>query len=125
MPRKSKSITQISYPEVRRMVADGFDGWLAAADQLLTWTLALSPAVLGVAAAPLLGLFDLKSDVVRQVGDLARKLAGRRDDFLRRGESLAAAHLLITYTAFWSAVEDVFGRVDADITLTAPSAVPS
>ncbi|MEU7874048.1 ATP-binding protein [Dactylosporangium sp. NPDC049140] len=111
MTRKSKPITAITYAEVRRMVADDQPALLAAADRLITASLLLAPAVLGPLAVPLLGLFDLKSDAVRLAGDLARGLARRGEGFLHRSESLAAAHLLITHTAFWAAADGELGEL--------------
>ncbi|WP_433045184.1 NACHT domain-containing protein [Dactylosporangium sp. CS-033363] len=111
MPPRSKPVTAITYADVRRMVADEPPALLAAADGLITASLALSPVVLGHLAVPLLSLFDLKSDVVRLAGDLARRVARRGERFLDRSESLAAAHLLITHTAFWAAADDELGEL--------------
>ncbi|MFI5910520.1 NACHT domain-containing protein [Dactylosporangium sp. NPDC051541] len=118
MARKSKPITTITYRDVRRIVIEYDEVMLAAVDGLITAVLVLSPAALGLGAIPLLGVFDLKSDVVRRIGNLAARLAGRHGGFLARSESLAAGHLLITYTAFWAAAGEELGPLLADRELT-------
>ncbi|MBP1782072.1 hypothetical protein J3R08_001922 [Micromonospora sp. HB375] len=87
-------------------------------DKLFSVGLILSPAVLGQAAVPLLALFDMKSDMVKTVSDLARKVAGSGEDFLSRSQSLASAHWLITYTAFFSAASDSLGNAFNELGLT-------
>jgi NACHT conflict system protein len=87
-------------------------------DRVFSAALILSPVVLGPAAVPLLALFDMKSDLIRHAGDLVRKITGRRDDFLDRGRSLAAAHFFITYTAFFTAMESALGEFLGSVRLT-------
>ncbi|GIM96932.1 NACHT domain-containing protein [Paractinoplanes toevensis] len=87
-------------------------------DRVFSAALILSPVVLGPAAVPLLALFDMKSDLIRHAGDLVRKITGRRDDFLDRGRSLAAAHFFITYTAFFTAMESELGEFLSSVRLT-------
>src|SRR5687767_13999863 len=106
--------TTVTYADVRRMVAEAAadNAVIGAVDRIMSVSLLVAPLVPGVGAgaAQLLGLFDAKHELVRRANELVRALAGRRGGFLERSESLAAGHLLITYTAFWSAVEERLGR---------------
>src|SRR5258706_12469850 len=108
---RRKATTQTDYRDVRRLVTDsGADRTvIGVLDKLFSASMLVAPVVLGPAALPLLGLFDMKNDLILRANEVARGLAGRKGHFLDRSESLAAAHFLITYTAFWSAVDDTFG----------------
>ncbi|MEV4719716.1 ATP-binding protein [Micromonospora noduli] len=91
-------------------------------DKLLSAGLILSPVVLGPAALPLLALFDMKTEMIRSVSDLARRIAGSGDDFLTRSQLLASAHCLITYTAFFDAARDSLGGMWREFSLTSEEA---
>ncbi|GIE99371.1 NACHT domain-containing protein [Paractinoplanes rishiriensis] len=78
---------------------------VTAVDRLTSAALILSPLVLGPASVPLLALFDMKSDLIRHAHDAVRAIAGYRGDFLARSRSLAAAHAMITYSAFFEAMD--------------------
>ncbi|WP_329109032.1 hypothetical protein OG792_10175 [Micromonospora sp. NBC_01699] len=112
--------TKVTYVEVRKLVADaGSDSAvIQAVDRLLSAGLILSPVLLGPAAVPSLGLFDMKNDLVLRANEVARKLVGRNGTFLERSESLAAGHFLITYTAFFSAYDEIVGPLLAPLKLS-------
>ncbi|MEV6350579.1 ATP-binding protein [Actinoplanes sp. NPDC051851] len=107
-----KTENEIGFKAVRRIVesVEPGGGAVEVVDRLFSAVLILSPVVLGpIAAIPLLALFDMKSDLIRQATDLAHRLAGTKGDFLDRSRSLAAAHWLITYSAYFEAWKSIAG----------------
>ncbi|MEV6303645.1 hypothetical protein AB0M02_29835 [Actinoplanes sp. NPDC051861] len=105
---RRKAENEIGFKAVRQIVESVSPGGGAVevVDRLFSAALILSPVALGPAGAiPLLALFDMKNDLVRHAIDIARKLAGTKGDFLDRSRALAAAHWLITYSAFFEALQ--------------------
>ena len=104
------SASEISFREVRKLVEDAFpqdSALLGAVDNLLGAVLVLSPVVFGPAALPALSLLGVKNELVKLGSAVIEKLASRTTSgFLEKHRQMAAVHCLITYTAFFEALED-------------------
>nr|WP_211765459.1 hypothetical protein [Kutzneria sp. CA-103260] len=83
-----------------------------ALDALSGALMVLSPAVLGVPAASVFGLFGAKNELVKAGKLLIRKMTGRvADDQLTRHDLLFSAYCLSCYTAFFEAVDRVLPEI--------------
>lgn len=100
---------EMTFRQVRDLVKNGGrdEELLGAVDKLLGAVLLLSPAVLGAAALPALGLIGAKNEIIKLAGGAVKKIArSSQPTFVDRGRHIVAAHCLLTYTAFFEALQD-------------------
>lgn len=108
----------VTYRQLKQLVERGTsDGRLiTAADHVISLAMWITSVALGPAGAVVLSWMDPKNQLVDLARTAARKIAGKRGgDFLDRGRRIATAHFLITYSAFFDAlnrtVPDLMARV--------------
>lgn len=99
----------MTFRQVRELVKDGTktEDLLGSVDKLLGAVLLLSPAAFGPTALPALGLIGAKNEIVKLAGGVVKKIAeSSKPSFVDRGRHIVAAHCLLTYTAFFEALQD-------------------
>ncbi|MGO1056851.1 NACHT domain-containing protein [Crossiella sp. CA198] len=111
------SATAITFAQVQKLVKRGGDSKLVAAVDRLA---GVGLLVFGVAVDPgALSLLGAKNEVSKLGQGVARKLLGRGDGgFLERARRMAAANYLITFTAFFDALEAQLPGFLAEVALT-------
>jgi hypothetical protein len=104
-------LTDITFAEIRNLVeADGDPRLIDGVDQFLGAAIVVGAAVSG--ASGILALLGVKNELVKTGRALVRKLARRsEEDFVGRYERMAAADVLLVYTAFFSAADEVLELV--------------
>jgi hypothetical protein len=114
--------SELTFREVRRLVEKGFRNdtdLLDAVDRLLGVALVLSPLALGPAALPALSLIGAKNELVKLGQYAVKKVAARGDgDFLETNRRMAAACCLITFTAYFDALQEALPSVLKQLGLT-------
>jgi hypothetical protein len=114
-------ITGISLRGVRELLADRQPGEAAfdAVDKLLDVVIALSPLALGPAALSLWTLFEPKAALMNAAKDVARRFTKAQPrDYLERARNMAAANCLLTYTAYFDALDHRIPDLMKELKLT-------
>ncbi|MBB4680807.1 NACHT domain-containing protein [Crossiella cryophila] len=111
------SATAITFAQVQKLVKRGGDSKLVEAVDRLA---GVGLLVFGVAVDPgALSLLGAKNEVGKLGQAAARKLLGRGDGgFLERARRMAAANYLITFTAFFDALDAQLPGFLAEVALT-------
>lgn len=116
-----RKTTEISISGVRKLLASessSSDGILEFLDNLLGAILALSPAIVGPAALPLLALIEPKNELMKAAKATIRKLSkAEQDNFTDRATRIAAANCLITFTAYFDTLARSFPEIMKDVGL--------
>ena len=97
-----------------------------AIDLLLGTAMVLSPLVLGPVGTPALALLGVKSELVKIGKRVYEKLTAKpeeEEDALKRSERMNLAYCLISYTAFFDALDEVLKAVRKDISLSAKASL--
>lgn len=113
----SDSATAITFAQVQKLVRQAGDSKAVEAVDRLA---AVGLLALGVAVTPgALSLLGAKNEVSKLGQAVARKLLGRGEgNFLARARRMAAANYLITFTAFFDALEAELPEFLAEVALT-------
>ncbi|MDX8147717.1 hypothetical protein SK854_36795 [Lentzea sp. BCCO 10_0061] len=114
---------EMTFRQVRELVKTGAKGeeLLGAVDKLLGAVLLLSPVMLGPTALPALGLIGAKNEIIKLAGGAVKKIAeSSKASFVDRGRHIVAAHCLLTYTAFFEALQDSLPDFVKAIDLSGP-----
>lgn len=118
----SDHVTGISLRDVRKLLEEKpiDDSALDAVDKVLDAAILLSPVVAGPAAAAVLfALIEPKNALVNLGREAIKKFAKPRpDDYLGQATRLAAANCLLTYTAYFDALEHRLPKLMRDVKLT-------
>ena len=115
------SITGISLREVRKLINDKSIGEsaLEAVDDLLGAVIVLSPLVAGPAALALLALIEPKNELVKITKNAIKAITrSQASDYLDQGTRLAAANCLLTFTAYFDALDQLLPALHQEIGLT-------
>jgi hypothetical protein len=108
------TITSISLNDVRKLIDDKNIGDTAAeaVDQLLGLVLALSPLYAGPAAPVIMTLIEPKNELIAAFKAAVRKFSkSKPSDYLDRAQRMAAANCLLTYVAFFDALQQLWPSV--------------
>lgn len=114
-------VTGISLREVRKLIEEKpiDDSVLDAVDRLLDVAILLSPIVVGPPAVSLLALVEPKNALVKLARDALAKFAKPEPgDYLDQATRLAAANCLLTYTAYFDALQRRSPKLMKDVKLT-------
>ena len=118
----SDHVTGISLRDVRRLLEEKQidDSALDAVDKLLDAVILLSPVVAGpVVATVLFSLIEPKNALINLGRDAIKKFAKPiPDDYLNQATRLAAANCLLTYTAYFDALEHRLPKLMKDFEFT-------
>lgn len=101
-------VTGVSLDGVRKLVDDKLldDSIIDAIDGILSLAVVVSPVVAGPAALPLLGLLEWKNEAVKLAREAIKKLTKAQPrDYLEQAAKMAAANCLLTYTAYFDALQ--------------------
>jgi hypothetical protein len=108
-------LRDLSFKDVCEFIKADDPSFLDAADKLLGLGLILSPLALGLppeATASVLGLIEVKNELVKLGKDLFEKVTRRKDeDTLAQQERMRVVYGLICYTAFFEAVDQVMPEI--------------
>lgn len=127
----AKHSTEITLREVRTLIEDEVKDskLLDAFDTVATMVLLLAPVVGGPSAVPALSLLGPKKEMVSLAKRVAKALARwkKDEDFLARHRRLAAAHCILTYAAYFEALDRLVAAVGEvpEILATDVIALPS
>ena len=114
-------VTGISLRDVRKLIEEKpvDDSVLNAVDRLLDAAILLSPIVVGHDAVALLALVEPKNALVKLARDALTKFAKPQPgDYLDQATRLAAANCLLTYSAYFDALQRRLPRLMKDVKLT-------
>lgn len=99
----------ITFKQIRQLVAKGYASEskvISAIDGLLGAAMVVTALSFGPVGAVVLAWFDPKSQVMKLARAGAKKIAAARGgDFLERSQRLAATEFLLTYSAFFEALQ--------------------
>jgi len=108
-------VRDLSFKDVCEFIKADDRSFIDAADKLLGLGLILSPLALGLppeATASVLGLIEVKNELIKLGKDLFEKVTRRKDeDTLAKQERMIVAYGLICYTAFFEAVDQVMPEI--------------
>jgi len=112
---------ELTFQQVRELIKDDQkdDRLLDAIDQILGAVLLLSPILIGTPGVPALGLIGAKNEAIKAVKGIKRHLTGKKKaSFVERSAYINAAHCLLTYTAFFEALDDCMPEFYRKVALT-------
>lgn len=111
----------VTFAQIKQLVERGTsDGKLiTAADHVISLAMWITSVALGPAGAVVLSWLEPKNQLVDLAKAAARKIAGKRGgDFLERSRRIATAHFLITYSAFFDALNRTVPELMTRVALT-------
>jgi hypothetical protein len=114
-------ITGMSLRDVRKLIKDESmaETALTVIDDLLGAVVVLSPVVAGPAALALLPLIEVKDELVRLGRDAIKVITtSQASDYLDRAKRLAAANCLLTFTAYFDALNQLLPGLMKELKLT-------
>lgn len=116
----SGQATELSFKAIRDIVKAKGDGPLIDTfGKLAGLVLVLSPIALGPSALPALGLLGAKNELTTLGKEGLKRLQKESNAAkLSRYELLSSAYVLICYTAFFEAVDEVLPQIHRDFKLT-------
>ena len=118
---KSPIASRISFKEVRALAAN--EGWgkrsLDQLDLFLGAAILLTPAVLGPPGFIALSFLEPKSELIKIGRALIERLSKpSTEDFVARRRRMTAAYCLMTYTAFFAALDAKYPEFAAKVALS-------
>jgi hypothetical protein len=114
-------ITGMSLRDVRKLIKDEnmAESALDVVDDLLGAVIVLSPMVIGPAALALLPLLEVKDQFVRLGKDAIKAITkSQASDYLDKAKRLAAANCLLTFTAYFDALNQLLPGLMNELGLT-------
>jgi hypothetical protein len=111
----------MSLRDVRKLIKDEnmAESALDVVDDLLGAVIVLSPMVIGPAALALLPLLEVKDQFVRLGKDAIKAVTkSQASDYLDKAKRLAAANCLLTFTAYFDALNQLLPGLMRDLKLT-------
>jgi hypothetical protein len=114
-------ITGINLRAVRKLINDKSisESALDAVDDLLGAVIVLSPLVAGPAALPLLALIEPKNELVKFTKNAIKAITkSQASDYLDQAARMAAANCLLTFTAYFDALDQLLPALHQEIGLT-------
>jgi tetratricopeptide (TPR) repeat protein len=113
--------SSISFKEVRALAAN--EAWskrvLDQLDRFLGVAILLTPAVLGPSGVFALTLLEPKDELIKIGRSLVRRFSSARtEDFVARRRRMTAAYCLMTYTAFFAALDAKLPEFAKKVALT-------
>lgn len=113
--------SKITFKEVRALAAN--EGWskrlLDRLDRFLGAAILLTPAVLGPTGIIALSFLEPKDELIKIGRSLIERFSSSRtEDFVARRRRMTAAYCLMTYTAFFDAIEVKLPNFAREVALT-------
>ena len=98
----------LTFTDVCKFIKDDDSSLIGAADKILGAIIVCSPVVLGPEALPALGLLSAKNELTSLGKTLLSKITSKKEsDYLARVRRMEAAYGLISYTAFFEALDRI------------------